>query len=351
MLIESVNPGTGELVGKVESTEINTISKIVAEARNARSDWWGSSHTHRVRLIKELSRLLFEQKREIAELISRENGKPVVEAYTSEIIPTLDLLNYFCRHSRSMLRWRRVKIGIPLLKTKRAFIAYEPYGVVAIISPWNYPLLLPLGQIIPALLLGNSVVFKPSEYTPIVGEAISNLIWKAGVPRKVFNIVEGDGEVGAALVSSGVDKLFFTGSTLTGKKVSELAAKSLTPVSLELGSKDAMIVLDDAHVESAASAAVWGAFMNAGQTCVSVERCFVHASVYDRFVKSLREKVQDLRSGAGTNPDTDIGAMIHPKQFDVVRLHVDDAVRRGADHGRRKIRRQRFTIHSTDRSD
>lgn len=330
MLIESTNPATGEIVGKVDSTRTDNISQIVSRARQAQKEWGQLSNSHRVKLLKECGRILYVRKREIADLISRENGKPVVEAYTSEIIPVLDLINYFSKKSRRMLRARRVRIGIPLLKTKKAFVANEPLGVVGIISPWNYPLLLPLGQIIPALLVGNSVVFKPSEYTPVVGETISQLLWDAGIPRNVFNIVQGAGEIGAALTSSGVDKIFFTGSTATGRKVSELAAQKLTPVSLELGSKDAMIVLDDAYIDSAVSCAIWGAFMNAGQTCVSIERCFVHEKVHDRFVEILEKRIKELHVGSGTDTRTDIGAMIHRAQFEIVKLHVDDAVQRGA---------------------
>jgi len=330
VLIESVNPATGEIIGKVESTPPEIISQIVDEARRAQKDWMQLPNRRRIELAKDFGRKLFLRKREIADLISRENGKPVVEAYTSEIIPALDMINYFAKNSRKILRPRKVRIGIPLLKTKKAFVRNEPFGVVGIISPWNYPLLLPLGQIIPALLVGNGVVFKPSEYTPVVGGMISQLILEAGIPRKVFNLVQGARDVGAALVSSEVDKLFFTGSTATGKKVSELAAKKLTPVSLELGSKDAMIVLDDAHIESAASGAIWGAFMNSGQTCVSVERCFVHEKIFDRFVDRLQEKVNHLQTGSGTVVETDLGAMIHHTQYDIVKMHVNDAVQRGA---------------------
>ncbi len=330
MLIESTNPATAELVGKVEATLATAIPQIVEEARRAGQDWIKVPHRKRVQLVREFGHKLFLKKKNIAELISQENGKPVVEAYTSEIIPSLDIINYFLKNSRRILRHRHVRISVPLLKTKKAFVVNEPYGVVGIISPWNYPLLLPIGQIIPALLVGNSVVFKPSEYTPIIGEMISQLIWEAGIPRKVFNIVQGTGDVGAALVSSGIDKIFFTGSTSTGKRVSELAAKNLTPLSLELGSKDAMIVLDDSNLESAASGAIWGAFMNAGQTCVSIERCFVHERIFDQFLELLREKIKGLRVGPGMNDGVDIGAMIHHAQFDIVKLHVNDAVQRGA---------------------
>ncbi len=330
MLIESTNPATGETIGKIESTAPDSIPQIVEEARGAQRDWMQLPEARRAQLVKEFGRMLFLGKRRIAELISRENGKPVVEAYTSEIIPALDLINYSSKIFHRMLIPRKVKIAIPLLKTKKAYVVNEPYGVVGIISPWNYPLLLPLGQIIPALLAGNSVIFKPSQYTPVVAEFIAQLVWEAGIPKKVFNIIQGAGDVGGALVSSGVDKIFFTGNTSTGKKVTEAAAKNLTPVSLELGGKDAMIVLDDAHIESAASGAIWGAFMNAGQTCVSVERCFVHQKIHDQFVEMLQGKIKDLQVGEGTNPQIDLGAMIHHAQFDIVKLHVNDAVQRGA---------------------
>ena len=330
MLIESVNPATGQVIGKVEATPPSYIPNIIDAARHAQQDWTQLSHERRIHIIKEFGRMLFRGKRKIADMIAEENGKPVVETYTSEIIPTFAMINYFAKNFHRILRPRDVRIVIPLLKTKKAWVTNEPYGVVGIISPWNYPLLLPLGQIVPALLAGNAVVFNPSEYTPIIGEKLSELLWESGIPKKVFNLIQGGSEVGASLVSSGVDKLFFTGSTTTGKKVSELAAKNLTPVSLELGGKDAMIVLDDAYLEAAASGATWGAFMNAGQTCVSIERCFVHEKIYDQFVATILEKIKKLRLGAGTDPETDLGPMIHDMQFDIVQRHLKDATQRGA---------------------
>ncbi len=329
MSINSFNPTTGELIGKIETTSLCDFPGIVSRAREAQLVWMQKPFREREVLVREFGDILLRRKRNVAELVSRENGKPVVEAYTSEVIPTLDIIKYFSRKGERKLRQRRVKIGIPLMKTKKAFVRYEPYGVVGIISPWNYPLLLPVAQIVPALLSGNAVIFKPSEYTPFVGEMIAQLLWEAGVPLEAFNIVQGAGDVGAALVSSGVDKLFFTGSTSTGKKVSELAGKNLTPVSLELGGKDAMIILDDADIEAATSGAVWGAFMNAGQTCVSVERCFVHEKIYDSFLTTLQRKVNALRVAGATGNDVDVGPMIHKAQFDIVKLQVGDAVDRG----------------------
>lgn len=330
MLIESLNPATGEIIGQVESTAVNQIGRIVSEARIAQSEWNAMPLNSRGQLLRKFGETLLSRRKIVAELISRENGKPVVEAYTSEIIPALDFVKYYTAGSRKILRRRGVRIGIPLLKTKKAFVRFEPVGVVGIISPWNYPLMLPLGQIVPALMAGDAVIFKPSEFTPLVGGLIGDFMWEAGIPKKLFSVVQGGAEVGAALVSSGLDKLFFTGSTATGRKVSEGAAKALTPVSLELGSKDAMIVLSDADVDSAASGAIWGAFMNAGQTCVSVERCFIDEKISGKFIEVLKKKAAALKTGAGTETGTDVGAIIHKAQYDIIRRHISDATSKGA---------------------
>lgn len=328
--IDSVNPATGEVLGHVETTPLVQISSILNDARTGQAEWASTSFNDRARRLKDFGALLLAKKRSVAELVAKENGKPLVEVYASELIPSLDLVRFYTKNARRILTRRRVKIAIPLLKTKKAYVEYEPHGVVGIISPWNYPLLLPLGQIVPALMAGNAVLFKPSENTPLVGQLIADLLWESGIPQKVFKIIQGRGDVGAALSSCGLDKLFFTGSTQTGRKVSEIAAKTLTPVSLELGSKDAMIVLPDADLEAATSGALWGGFMNAGQTCVSVERCFVHEKIMDTFVDKLKKKIDKLVVGPGTGEETDIGAIIHRAQFETVKSQVNDAISRGA---------------------
>ncbi|MCL4538441.1 MAG: aldehyde dehydrogenase family protein [Bacteroidetes bacterium] len=328
--MNSLDPATGSLIGELEATSPDLIQGIVSEARSAQQEWSRLPLRKRSEHIRQFGEILVSRKRIAAELISQENGKPIAESYTSEIIPTLDIVRYYAYRSAGAIKDRRVHNRIPLMKTKKAFVRYEPYGVIGIISPWNYPLLLPCGQIIPALMTGNTVVFKPSEYTPLVGDMIAQFLWETGIPRKVFNIVQGGGDVGAALACSKVNKLFFTGSTATGKKISGLAANTLTPLSLELGSKDAMIVLDDADIDSAASGAIWGSLMNAGQTCVSIERCFVHEKIYDRFLDVLQTKIKKLRTGKGSDAGTDIGPIIHKAQFDTIRFQVEDAVRKGA---------------------
>ncbi len=328
--IESVNPATGEVLGQVELTPISQIPIIVNDARAAQREWARTTFGARGRVLKAFASALLDTKGRTAELIEKENGKPLVEVYTSEIIPSLDLVNYYTGNAHKFLARRRVRQGHPLLKTKKAFVEYEPLGVVGIISPWNYPLLLPIGQIVPALMAGNAVIFKPSEHTPLVGQLIAELLWDAGIPKKLFALVNGRGDIGEALASSGLDKLLFTGSTQTGRKVSEAAAKRLTPVLLELGSKDAMIVLQDADIEAATSGALWGGFMNAGQTCVSVERCFVHEKIVDAFVDTLRRKVDKLTLGQSAAGESDIGPIIHKMQFETVRSQVNDAIAKGA---------------------
>jgi acyl-CoA reductase-like NAD-dependent aldehyde dehydrogenase len=211
----------------------------------------------------------------------------------------------------------------------------EPYGVIGIVSPWNYPFSIPATETLAALVAGNAVVLKPSELTPLVALELAALLHAAGVPKDVFQVVIGDGATGATLLQSsadapGIDKLVFTGSVATGKRIAALAAERLLPVVLELGGKDPMIVLGDADIDVASSAAVWGAFVNAGQACLSVERCYVHRSLYEKFLRACVEKTQKLRVGDGMNPETDVGPMIHERQLRIVETHVEDAQARGA---------------------
>jgi succinate-semialdehyde dehydrogenase/glutarate-semialdehyde dehydrogenase len=202
--------------------------------------------------------------------------------------------------------------------------------VIGIISPWNYPFSIPATETLAALVAGNAVVLKPSELTPLVALELASLLHSAGVPENVFQVVAGAGEAGAALLKSPIDKLIFTGSVATGKRIAAVAAERLLPVVLELGGKDPMLVLDDADVDVASSAAVWGAFVNAGQACLSVERCYVHRSLYESFAKACAEKTKQLRVGNGMDAQTDVGPMIQERQVRIVELHVEDAKARGA---------------------
>src|SRR2546428_3497396 len=204
-----------------------------------------------------------------------------------ELATTLDLMQYFARKTASLLRPRRVSVGLYWSMGRTSYEIYKPLGVVGIISPWNFPFATPLDEVTMALMAGNAVVLKPSELTPLTGLKIQEVMTRAGLPEGVLQVVTGDGSTGAALVAAGANKIMFTGSVATGKHVAESAAKYLIPVVLELGGKDPMVVLDDANIENAARAAVWGAFANSGQTCASVERCYVHESIAERFIAEV----------------------------------------------------------------
>src|SRR5437667_1749922 len=242
----------------------------------------------------------------------------------------LDAARWLIDNAYRLLRDEPVDHGNLAMNTKAGRIVREPYGVIGIISPWNYPFSIPATEAMAALVAGNAVVLKPSEFTSLVALELASLLHAAGVPKDVFQVVPGDGATGAALIGSDIDKLSFTGSVATGKQIAQAAAARLLPVVLELGGKDPMIVLDDADVDVSSSGAVWGAFVNAGQACLSVERCYVHRKIYDGFVSACVEKAKRLRVGNGMDPERDIGPLIHERQLRTVELHIEDARSRGA---------------------
>ena len=266
----------------------------------------------------------------IAELISAESGKPRGEAIALEIAPVLDLMQWIARSAEKMLRPRRIGIGLFGLLGRSSQVVYHPLGVVAIIPAWNYPFSIPLGEAVMSLMAGNTVVIKPSELTPLTGIKIGEIFEKAGFPKDAVQIVSGAGETGAAPRRGRPDKIAFTGSVATGRKIAEAAARNLTSVVLELGGKDPMIVLADADLEAAANAAVWGAFCNAGQNCASVERLYVHESVAEALTRRIVKKTKQLKLGPGTDPDVSVGPMSSERQIRIVERHVDDFREAGA---------------------
>jgi len=281
-------------------------------------------------VLRGFQQLLNERRDEVAALICREAGKPAAEALATEVIVVLDAAEFCIRSAYRFLREEPLPHANLAMKTKRGKLVREPYGVIGIIAPWNYPFSIPAVETLSALVTGNAVVLKPSELTPLVALKLQRLLLDAGLPPDLMQVVVGEGPVGAALTESAIDKLIFTGSVATGKRVAELTARRLLPVVLELGGKDPMIVLDDADLEIAASGAMWGAFMNAGQTCLSVERCYVHRSLYEPFLLKCREKIAKLRVGNGIDSEVEIGPMIHERQLRIVDDQVRDAVQRGA---------------------
>ncbi len=329
-VLVSTNPATGEVVGTYSCAGPNEVRDSVLAARRAQPAWAALGVRKRIAIIRRFRTLLNEHALEVAELITREAGKPVPEAITTEVLVVQDSAEFAARTAVQVLHSETVPHSNLAMKTKRGRLVREPHGVIGIISPWNYPFSIPSTETLAALVLGNAVVLKPSELTPACALRLQSLLHEAGVPRDVMQVVLGEGPVGAALVDSSIDKIIFTGSVATGRRVGTSAALKFLPCVLELGGKDPFIVLDDADVDVASSGAVWGAFMNAGQTCLSVERCYVHHSIFDRFVALCVKKAEELKVGNGLDRDTDIGPMIDGRQLKIVEDQVADAVAKGA---------------------
>ncbi|MEW6208889.1 MAG: aldehyde dehydrogenase family protein [Acidobacteriota bacterium] len=326
--IVSINPATMEEMERFPIASAEDVRAAVARARAAQPAWGALSFRNRARYILKARRALYDRQNEIIRIISDETGKPPFEALTTEVFPVADLMSHFAAKSERILKDEKFTLAV--FRNKRSAILREPLGVVGIISPWNFPFAIPMGEIVMALMAGNAVVLKPSEYTPVVADAIRRLMAAAGFPEGVFNIVQGDGSTGAALVDAAVDKIFFTGSVRTGKRIAETAAKRLLPVVLELGGKDAMIVLEDAPFERAVRGAVWGAFANCGQVCASVERLYVVEPIAERFISAVVDEVKKLRVGPPVGCDTDVGPLVNENQLNTVSDHIADAVARGA---------------------
>jgi len=328
--IASVNPATGEVLREFECAGEGEVETVVARARAAHASWADLGLRRRIAVLREFQAKLYSKKSEVAAAITREVGKPLVEALVTEVLVVLDAARFLIDNAWGLLRDEPVPHGNLVTKLKSGWLVREPHGVIAIISPWNYPFSIPATETLAALVAGNAVVLKPSELTPLVALELASLLHAAGVPKDVFQVVVGEGPAGAALLRSPIDKLVFTGSVATGKRIAAAAAERLLPVVLELGGKDPMLVLDDADVDVASSAAVWGAFVNAGQACLSVERCYVHRSLYESFAKACAEKTKQLRVGNGMDAHTDVGPMIQERQVRIVESHVEDAKARGA---------------------
>lgn len=329
--IVSYNPATGAEIGRVKNFSAEEVKLTVEKSREAFQAWRKTSFSERKRFIMKAREIILAEMDEIARLISNESGKPIAEALSMEIAPVLDLMQYFAKKTEKLLSPRKIDIGLYGLLGRISKIIYQPLGVIGIIPAWNYPFSIPLGETVMALMAGNTVVLKPSELTPLVGLKIGEIFLKAGVPQNVVQIVTGAGETGARLVESAPDKIMFTGSVATGKKIAEAAAKNLIPTVLELGGKDPMIVFADANLELAAAAAIWGAFCNSGQSCSSVERLYVEESAAEKLTSLIVEKTKKLQQGAGDKETTDIGAMSSERQLKIVAEHIADFTENGAE--------------------
>src|SRR5712671_25648 len=328
--LPSINPATGEALGYFEKTPAAALPHIVARARAAQSAWARVPIRERCARLRDLRDRIMSMRDVLADAVVAESGKPRVEALFADIFVAVDTAAYFAKNGERLLSPERVPHHSLAANAKSGSLTYAPLGVIGIISSWNYPLAIPLSQIIPAIAAGNAVICKSSDFTPHCGALIERLFVDAGFPTDLVTIVQGGGEVGQALIEADPDKILFTGSVATGRRVAEACAKRLIPTVLELGGKDAMLVLADANLDVAASAAVWGSYTNCGQVCLSVERLFVEHSVSDEFAARCVAKTKKLRLGPGTDPNTDVGPMIRPHHVQRMVDLVEDAVSRGA---------------------
>src|SRR5256885_13258497 len=315
---------TGEEVGGFRVAGRAEVAAAVGRAREAAPWWAGIGYAERRHRLLRWRADLARRLPELAELMHRENGKPVAEAIM-EAGGGIAHIAGPARHARGVLRSRRVPSSLLQIEYS-ARLEYQPFGVIGVIGPWNYPVLTPLGSIGYALAAGNAVVFKPSEYTPAVGAWLAARFAEAVPEQPVFQTIFGTGETRAALTRAGVDKVAFTGSTATGKKIMAACADTLTPVLMECGGKDAMIVDADADPDAAAEAATWGGMTNAGQTCAGIERIYVADAVYDAFLARLVERAGRLT--VGIDDGADIGPITMPAQLDTIRRHIHDATAR-----------------------
>jgi len=321
---ESLNPRSGAVVGTHPIATDADVRAAVARAKTAAGWWSALTFDERKGHLNAWKGVVTRRIGELAAVMEAETGKPHGDALL-ECALAIDHLAWAAGHAEKVLKRRRVPSGL-VMANQKATVEYRPLGVVGVIGPWNYPVFTPMGSIAYALAAGNAVVFKPSEYTPGVGLWLAQTFAEV-IGQPVFQVVTGLGETGAALCRSGVDKVAFTGSTATGKRVMAAASESLTPVLIEAGGKDALIVDADADIAAAVDGAVWGANANAGQTCAGVERVYVHERVYDDFLAQVIARTREVH--ATDDADAKIGPITMPSQIDIIRRHIDSAIADG----------------------
>jgi acyl-CoA reductase-like NAD-dependent aldehyde dehydrogenase len=324
------NPATGAVIRTVPSLSAEEVAELVARGRAAQPAWEALGFEGRARVLRRAQKWVLDNDERLVATIVSETGKTHEDAHLAEVAYAASAFGFWAKQAPRYLADERIRSSNPFVAGRRLVVRYAPLGVVGVIGPWNYPLTNSFGDCIPAMAAGNAVVLKPSEVTPLTSLLMAECMRECGLPDGVYQVATGAGETGEALIDA-VDMVMFTGSTATGRKVLERAARTLTPVSLELGGKDPMIVLADADLERAANAAVYYSMQNGGQTCISVERVYVEAPVYEEFVRKVVDKVHALRQGPPAGPGSvDVGAVTFPPQLEIVTRHVDEARAAGA---------------------
>lgn len=324
--IDVRNPATGQPSGSVQTITPDELAAAVARARTAQKEWHRSPYAHRARVVARFHDLALDRSAEVLDTIQSETGKSRRDAL-AELVTLAGTARYYIAHGERVLAPQRRRGAIPLIT--RSFLVHRPHGLVGLITPWNYPFLLAAGDSIPAILAGNAVVIKPSEWTPLSAALLRRLLVESGLHPNLLTIAQGGPEVGNDLIRH-VDYVAFTGGVVTGRKVAMAAADRLIPFSLELGGKNPMIVLKEAPLEQAAAALVTGAFSNAGQTCIAVERVYIEAPVFDQFATLVADGAKRIKVGWSESFDVDMGSMIHANHAAKVQDRVDNAISSGA---------------------
>jgi acyl-CoA reductase-like NAD-dependent aldehyde dehydrogenase len=326
--VRTFAPASGELLAELPVTPDAEVRRVVARARKAQAAWAVLPVEERASRLLRLRDALADRAEDLVQTLSRECGKPRHEALLHEVTTLLDLIGWVCKHAPAALASERLPLH--LMKHRSSEVHHVPRGVVGVISPWNFPLVIPMGSVIAALVAGNACVVKPSEVTPLVMVEAKKIYDSTGLPEDLFAVVVGYASAGQALLDAGVDYCVFTGAVETGRKVAAACGQRLIPCVMELGGKAPLLACEDCDVERTARAVVFGGFANSGQACLSVERVYAHTRIYDALVARVRALASELRQGDPAEDFVDLGAITFARQIDVARRHVDDALQKGA---------------------
>lgn len=323
------SPVSLESIGQFEAASAEEVRAAVDRARKAQREWATKSFDERAQVLWRLVDQIVERQDEIVDLVIKETGKALNEAISMEVLAPCMQISHYAKRAKKYLATQRKRPAGVMRFSKKVTLVYQPLGVVGLITPWNGPIALAANPLAQAIMAGNAVVHKPSEVTPFSAVLLQEMTEAAGFPRDLYQVVQGDGETGAALIEAGVDKVSFTGSVATGRKVGEACGRNLIPVTLELGGKDAMIVCQDADLDRAADGAVRGSFFNTGHYCCGTERVYVPESIYEPFVEKVVRQVKTLKQ-AQSGGASDVGAVFWDKQMDIIENHMADAKAKGA---------------------
>jgi succinate-semialdehyde dehydrogenase/glutarate-semialdehyde dehydrogenase len=329
--IVSLNPATGEEIATVSALDGDGAADAVVAAKEAFPEWSHTPVKERRKILFRWLEIMLAEEEELARLVSLEGGKPVAEARLVDVFPGLETLSYYARKMDALLAFRPVKPEQVLFAHWQAGYRFDPLGVMSVITPWNYPVFIPMSGIVPALGAGNTLVFKPASATVLIGLALADMARRAGMPPGVFNAVALPGSATDAILDhQDVVKVLFTGSVPIGRHVARRCAERIIPAQLELGGKDAAVVAADAELERTARGLVWGAFVNSGQTCASVERVYVEKPIYEHLLTRIVELTGEIRVGDPSLPNTDMGPLTTEEQRKIVSYQVEEALAGGA---------------------